>query len=161
MVYVPEIWEGTTTLIPVTGRQVDARVLVWPLYATPPGAGAVLLASRWPEKRVSSTLDFSLDLADWLGVDDDTIASAAVDCEDATLTIGAIVTTDTAAKVWLSAGEAGTEYVLTWTITTAAGRVANPVVRLLVVPDSPTDLYLTDGAGNVLTGPSGEILIEG
>lgn len=161
MVYVPEIWDGTTTLIPVTARQVDARVLVWPLYATPPGAGAALLASRWPEKRVSAVLDFSLDLTDWLEVDGDTIASAAVNCDDDMLAIGDVAITDTIAKVWLSAGAAGTDYVLTWTITTAAGRIVNPVVRLLVTPDSPTDLYLTDGAGNILTGPVGDILIEG
>ncbi len=158
MAYVPEIWSSTVTALPVAASMGQARTLAWPIYTIPPGLAATMVPSRWPQKGVSAVLDFDLDLTDFLAPDSDTINTAAVAVNVGTLTIGAVSHTTTGVKVFLSAGVALTDYLLTWTIVTTAGRTVTPTVRLLVVADNEADLYLTDGAGNILIGPAGAIL---
>lgn len=156
--YVPEIWTGTAVLLPVVPGTGAARMLAWPVYATPAGQAATLLASRWPQKPVGAVLDYGIDLSDFLAVDGDTVTSATVTASNSGLTVGTISHTTTSAKVFLSAGTALTDYLLSWSIVTTAGRTLTPTVRMLVVANSDADLYITDGAGNLLIGPAGAIL---
>lgn len=158
MAYVPEIWAGDVTALPIVGSMGQSRILVWPLYATPDGQAATLLPSRWPQKGASASLDFVLDLTGFLDADGDTISEASCEVDDDDLTVGAQSHTDSTVTVWLSGGADLTDYLLTWTILTAGNRSVRPTVRLMVVPDNQADLYLTDGAGNILLGPGGDIL---
>lgn len=76
------------------------------------------------DKDPSATLDYSIDWSAWLP-SGDTIASATW-----TATAGLTVESSPAPSVasgiataWLSGGTAGTRYVVTCQVTTAAGRV--------------------------------------
>lgn len=71
-------------------------------------------------KDPQSNLDYGFDWSLWLGVD--TIASVVWTIETGITQTNATNTTTTA-TVWLSGGEAGTEYTITCRITTAAGRI--------------------------------------
>ena len=71
-------------------------------------------------KDPQSTLDYVVDWSSWLGAD--TIASVAWTVETG-ITQASTTNTTTTATIWLSGGEAGTEYTVTCRVTTAAGRI--------------------------------------
>lgn len=73
-------------------------------------------------KAAASSLDYSLDLSRWL-VSGDTIATATVVSDQPDLTLTTATHTPTVATTVASGGAASPSYVLTWTITTTAGRV--------------------------------------
>lgn len=79
---------------------------------------------RWPDKDPADTLDYGLDLTDFLGLTTpaDTIASVAWTVP-AGLTAGAQYHSAGIATTWLSGGTAGADYTITATVTTAGGRV--------------------------------------
>lgn len=89
---------------------------------------------RWPDKDPSDVWDFTLDATAWVAAVEDTLASAAVTCSpDTELTVGAITTTEAGlVSVRLSGGQASTDYRVTLTLTTDAGRVLERSVMLLV-----------------------------
>jgi len=72
-------------------------------------------------KDPAATLDYTLDWSRWL--DTDTIASSQFTATPNTITIANQTNTTTDCTVWLSGGQMGTEYTITNTITTAAGRI--------------------------------------
>ena len=78
----------------------------------------------------SDNLDYTFDWTDWLAGDTIVTSSWVV---TAGLTEGANVNTTTSATVWLSGGTAGTSYVATNTIITAAARTANRSFNIDVV----------------------------
>lgn len=92
-----------------------------------------IAALRWPDKDPAETLDFSMDWTDQLGLTTpaDTISAAAWTVP-AGLTAGSQYHANGIATTWLSGGTAGTDYTLTCRITTAAGRVIERNIRLLV-----------------------------
>ena len=78
----------------------------------------------------SDNLDYTFDWTDWLGGDTIVASSWVV---TAGLNEGANANTTTSATVWLSGGTAGTSYVATNTIITAAARTANRSFNIDVV----------------------------
>lgn len=88
---------------------------------------------RWPAKDPADNLDFSIDWTDQLALPTtpDTI-SAVVWTVPAGLTAGNQSHASGIATTWLSGGTAGTEYVVTCRITTAAGRIIERSARLAV-----------------------------
>ncbi len=78
----------------------------------------------------SDNLDYTIDWTDWLGGDTIVTSSWVV---TAGLTEGANANTTTSATVWLTGGTAGTSYVATNTIITAAARTANRSFNIDVV----------------------------
>lgn len=92
-----------------------------------------IAALRWPAKDPADHLDFSIDWSDQLaiGAAPDTI-STVVWTVPAGLTAGVQSHAAGVATTWLSGGAAGTEYVVTCRITTAAGRIIERSARLAV-----------------------------
>lgn len=92
-----------------------------------------IAALRWPDKDPAENLDFSMDWTDQLTLTPtpDTITAMAWTVP-AGLTAGAQYHATGIATTWLSGGTAGTDYAVTCRITTAAGRVIERNVRLLV-----------------------------
>jgi hypothetical protein len=80
-------------------------------------------------KDPDATIDYTVDWADWL--ESDTIASAAWVLSTG-ITLSAQSNTDTTATAWVSGGTAGTTYTATCRITTAAGRIDDRTIRLVV-----------------------------
>ena len=71
-------------------------------------------------KDPNSTLDYTVTWSSWLTAD--TISSVAWTVETG-ITQTAATNTTTTATIWLSGGEAGTEYTVTCRVTTAGGRI--------------------------------------
>jgi hypothetical protein len=159
MAYIPEIWTGTAVLLPLGPSVQPARTVPWPQWATPAGGSPTMLQVRWPQKAVDAVLDYGLDLTGELAALGDTIKTATVSADQPSLTIGNPTVGATTVAASVSGGTAFIDCVVTWTIATAGGRTYVAVVHLLVVPDDESDLYLTDGAGNILEGPGGAVLL--
>lgn len=84
-------------------------------------------------KDPSDVWDYSLDFTDAMEKIGDTLASVSVAASPGTITVGSTSTTAAGiATVRLSGGSAGTDYTITFTATTAAGRVLERSVMLLV-----------------------------
>lgn len=83
-------------------------------------------------KDPQSTLDYSSDWAAWLAVDGDTISSHTVTA-DTGISVNSSTNTTTDVTVWLSGGTAGVKYRVTVQITTAAGRVDQRSMDILVL----------------------------
>ncbi len=87
------------------------------------------MASQLFIKDPDAVLDYVIDWDDWLGTD--TIATSTWAAE-AGITIDSDTNTNTTATVWLSSGTAGTEYIVTNEIVTAASRTDNRRLRIRV-----------------------------
>lgn len=72
-------------------------------------------------KDPSAVKDYTIDWSTWLETGD-TLTSSSWTADDAGITIDSDDETTTTGTVWLSGGTAGTSYVLTNEIATAAGR---------------------------------------
>lgn len=89
---------------------------------------------RWPDKDPSDIWDFTLDATAWLAAVEDDLTAASVACSpDDELTVEAIATTEAGlVSVRLSGGQPSTDYRVTMTLTTDAGRVLERSVMLMV-----------------------------
>ena len=80
-------------------------------------------------KDPSADLDYTVNWTVWLA--GDTISSATVTVPTG-LTLGSSSFTDTAVTGWISGGTTGQQYVVEFSITTAAGRTDRRSVTLTV-----------------------------
>ena len=80
-------------------------------------------------KDPDSVLDYQFDWPDWLGTD--TISSALMIVESG-LTKDSEAHAATTHTVWLSAGTAGTAYIVTSRVVTAAGRTVDRSITIYV-----------------------------
>ena len=80
-----------------------------------------------------ATLDYSLDYSTWL--DGDTITSSAwlLPAGETSLVVATSTFTTTSATVWLSGGVLGKTYRVTNRIATAAGRIDDHTLLLLIL----------------------------
>lgn len=92
------------------------------------------IALRYAEgKDPSDVWDYSLDFTDAMAKAGDTLASVSVTASPSTITVGSTSTTPAGmATVRLSGGTAAVDYTITYRATTAAGRVIERSVMLLV-----------------------------
>lgn len=87
------------------------------------------MSLRWPDKDPADVLDYGIDWAKALAAD--SIATVAWTVP-AGLTRGAETRVGAITTIWLSGGTAETDHTLTCRITTAASRVLERDVGLLV-----------------------------
>jgi hypothetical protein len=80
-------------------------------------------------KDPNSTLDYTINWSSWLTTD--TISTVAWTVET-DITQTATSNTTTTATIWLSGGEAGTEYTVTCRVTTTAGRIDERSIAIRV-----------------------------
>ena len=90
----------------------------------------------WAEKNKDAFLDYSLDWSDWL-VSGDSIASSTWTA-DAALTLNTSAHNDTVTSIWVQGGLPNTWYALINTVTSAAGRVDQRIIRLFVTDELNT-----------------------
>jgi hypothetical protein len=77
------------------------------------------------------TLDYKIDWSLWLTeAGSDTISASSWASNSTDITIDSDTNTTTDATVWLSGGVAGYSYLLTNSITTAAGRTAERTIEI-------------------------------
>ncbi|MDE1896276.1 MAG: hypothetical protein KGH91_04285 [Rhodospirillales bacterium] len=116
----------------------------------------------WPEKDPGDTLDYIFDIAPALTANSgDSITTLDVALSPANpgdLTLVSAAADGPRVVLWLSGGQALTNYTVTVTVGTAGGRVlarsiALPVVALATVPAPQSALTTT--AGQALTDPTG------
>ena len=127
----------------------------------PRGSGAAAPPPlNWPTKDPGDILDYILDISPAIvGNDGDGIATAAVSFTPSSpgdLELQSTTADGSRIILWLSGGQAGTVYTITFVITTINGRslqrsVLLPVL-LLSVPVFPAGAIVTAG-GVVLTRP--------
>jgi hypothetical protein len=131
--------------------------------AVPRGSTAIAAPPlNWPTKDPGDVLDYLLDIAPAIvGNDGDGIATLDVTLSPSNpgdLTVQSMTTDGSRVILWLSEGQAGTVYTITFIITTINGRslqrsVLLPVL-LLSVPPIPANVLLT-ASGVVLTDQNG------
>ncbi|WP_146101698.1 phage fiber-tail adaptor protein [Rhodopila globiformis] len=135
--------------------------------AVPRGTTAVAPAPlNWPTKDPGDVLDYILDITPAvIGNDGDGIATLDVGIlpsNPGDLVMQSSTADGTRIVLWLSGGQAGTVYSITFNITTTNGRslqrsVLLPVL-LLSIPEVPADALLTS-AGIMLTDQNGNPLL--
>jgi hypothetical protein len=93
----------------------------------------------WAEhKAPDSILDYTLDITSWLGRDSVVTASASVQPNGSgDITITEQPSTKPYLTVWLSDGNAGTNYSITFTVNTAAGKTLVETIYLFCQYLSP------------------------
>lgn len=133
------------------------------------GTTAVSPASlNWPAKDPGDILDYILDIAPAIvGNDGDGIATLDVSVTPANpgdLSIQSSTTDGSRIILWLSAGQAGTIYVINFFISTLSGRclkrsILLPVI-LLSAPQTPPTALLTSG-GLPLVDQNGNPVLSG
>lgn len=90
-------------------------------------------AMIYPTKAPSDLLDYRLDLTDWLTQSsNDAVQAISLTTAPPGLVVVHPPTPGPHPTVWLSGGASQTEYVLTWTATTAAGRAQTTIASLVV-----------------------------
>ena len=134
-------------------RPSAARTVVLDAFIPTPRGTAALVAPplSWPVKDPSDVLDYQFDIAPALiGNDGDVISSLDISISPANtgdLTLNSSTADGTRAVLWLSSGQAGTTYLVSFTIGTEAGRtiarsVLLPVLSLAV----PVETTIAPGA---------------
>jgi hypothetical protein len=134
----------------------------------PRGSAAVAPAPlNWPTKDPGDVLDYILDIAPAIvGNDGDGIATLDVTTspsEPGDLVLQSMTTDGSRVILWLSEGQAGTIYTITFLITTTNGRsiqrsVLLPVLMLSIPPVPATAILTT--AGVVLTDQNGNPILS-
>ena len=76
---------------------------------------------RWPNHAPGARLDYTLDLSAEMKADADTVASA-VFVGGGDLVLGPVATTLATVSLWIDGGDPGTDYVVTLSVDTTAGR---------------------------------------
>lgn len=116
----------------------------------------------WPQKDPGDTLDYVFDIAPALTANPgDTINTLDVTISPANpgdLTLVSAAADGPRVVLWLTAGQAQTNYTVTVTVGTAGGRalarsITLPVVALATVPAPQS--ALTTASGQALTDPTG------
>ncbi len=149
-------------------RPSAARTITLDAFVpVPRGTAATAPAPlSWPLKDPADLLDYQFDIAPALiGNDGDAIAT--LDITISPSNPGDLALTSTAADgsravLWLSAGQSGTNYTVTLTIGTQAGRtiarsVLLPVVTLAIPPVAAAPLQTE--TGNALTDSNGNPIL--
>ena len=117
---------------------------------------------NWPTKDPGDVLDYIIDIGPAIvGNDGDGIAATAVTVspsDPGDLVVQSTIADGSQVIVWLSQGQAGIIYTITFSISTVNGRVLQrsvllPVI-LLSIPNIPLNALVTT-AGNVLTDQNG------
>lgn len=85
--------------------------------------------SQYFFKDPNATLDYTWDWATWLGTD--TIASFTLSVPDG-VTLATSSNSTTAVTAWFSGGMLGAQYDVVCRITTAAGRINDATISLVV-----------------------------
>ncbi len=144
------------------------RALLDSFIAVPRGSSTVAPAPlNWPTKDPGDILDYLLDIGPAIiGNDGDGIATLDVAVSPSNpgdLVVQSMTADGSRAVLWLSEGQAGTVYTITFSITTLSGRslqrsVILPVL-LLSVPSVPSNAILT-AAGVVLTDQNGNPVLS-
>lgn len=134
----------------------------------PRGTAALAPAPlNWPTKDPGDILDYILDIGPAIiGNDGDGIGTLSVIISPSgagDLVLQSSTADGSHVIIWLSGGQAGTIYTITFGITTINGRslhrsVLLPVL-LLSIPAIPTDALLT-AAGTVLTDQNGNPVLS-
>ena len=122
---------------------------------------------NWPTKDPGDILDYILDIGPAVvGNDEDGIATAAVSLAPSNpgdLELQSTTADGTRIILWLSGGQAGTVYTITFVITTINGRSLQRSVLLpvlsLSVPVFPANAIVTAG-GVVLTDQNGNPVLS-
>ncbi len=145
-------------------RPSSARTLLLDSFV-PVARGSSALAPAplaWPVKDPADVLDYQFDIsAALVGNDGDGIATLDVSIgpnAPGDLTLNAVSADGASAVLWLSAGQAGTVYTVTLSITTLNGRSLQRTILLPVLslssPTAPPTSLVTDG-GLVVTDQNG------
>jgi hypothetical protein len=102
-------------------------------------------------KGAGATLDYQIDWATWLGADTISLSIWAV--APAGLTLFNPSNTTTKATIWAGGGTVGTDYVVTNTITTAAGRIETRDILINIAAAIPNDgaILTVDDFGDIRT----------
>ncbi len=146
-----------------------ARVVTLDSFIPVPRGSAAVAPPplNWPTKDPGDVLDYILDIAPAIaGNDGDGIATldvAIAPSAPGDLTLQSMTTDGSRVILWLSQGQAGTVYTVTFSISTINGRslqrtVLLPVL-LLSVPPVPPGAILTS-AGVVLTDQNGNPIVS-
>lgn len=122
---------------------------------------------NWPAKDPGDVLDYILDIAPAIvGNDGDGIATLSVALSPSSpgdLVVERTLADGTRIVLWLSGGQAGTIYTITFSINTLNGRSLNRTVLLPVVmlsiPAVPLNALITT-AGVVLTDQNGNPVLS-
>jgi hypothetical protein len=159
----------STTISHVWKPSKARLVTIDSFIPVPRGTAAIAPAPlNWPTKDPGDILDYILDIGPAIvGNDGDGIGTLSVNISPSAP--GDLVLQSTTADgshviIWLSAGQAGTIYTITFSITTINGRslqrsVLLPVI-LLSVPVIPPDALLT-ATGALLTDQNGNPVLSG
>jgi hypothetical protein len=85
-------------------------------------------------KDTDATLDYIWDWSDWLGDDNDILATSVfISSAPTILEIEMEAFNDTTATVWLSGGEPYTEYLVTNRVHTMGGRTEDRTARIFCI----------------------------
>ena len=108
------------------------------------GVRVAAMPLSWPDKAAIETLDYSLDLSAWLGdAGADTIAGSVICAAAPTGTASDLVLVVAAttpaglATLLISGGQAELDYLVSFLVTTAAGRTALFEVSLRITDAAP------------------------
>jgi hypothetical protein len=155
-------------------RPSSARLVVLDGFSTPLRPSTISVAEAtpitpsWPTKDPGDVLDYQLDVSNALAGDPsdsiDALSAAISPAQPGDLTLVSAAMAGSAAVLWLSAGQVGTTYTVTLTISTTSGRtlvrsVLLPVENLTVRPPASTNL--TTETGTTLTDQNGTPLTVG
>jgi hypothetical protein len=148
----------------------NARLVVIDSFVSVPRGSNVTAPPplNWPTKDPGDILDYILDIGPAIvGNDGDGVATVAVSVSPSNpgdLELQSITADGSRIVLWLSGGQAGTIYTITFLITTINGRslqrsVLLPVL-LLSVPVVPASAIVTS-SGVVLTDQNGNPVLAG
>jgi hypothetical protein len=150
-----------STTVSHVWRPSNARLVqVDSFIAVPRGTAATAPPPlNWPTKDPSDVLDYILDIGPAIvGNDGDGIANLAVSLSPSNpgdLQLNSATADGSRVILWLSEGQAGTVYTVTFNITTVNGRVLQRSVLLPVL-----SLSLTAAPPNALLAAAGSVLTD-
>ena len=88
------------------------------------------------DQQPGETLDYDFDCKSLFNNDDsDSLASAVAAVAPAGLTVNAVVSDANTAKLWISGGNDGDDFVVTLTLTSTNGRVKEDEVEVFITEE--------------------------
>ena len=159
----------STTLSHIWKPSVARLVTIDSFIPVPRGSIASAPAPlNWPAKDPGDTLDYILDIGPAIvGNDGDAISTARVGLfpdNPGDLTLQSTTADGSRIILWLSGGQAGTIYTITFSITTTNGRSLQRSVLLPVLmlssPIAPATAIITT-TGSVITDQNGNPVLSG
>lgn len=157
-----------TGSVPSASSSIVGMISALATGATTATAAAGALLS-WPAKDPNDVLDYTIDVSDALAGD----TGDAISTLDVTITpdgsgdlaLNSSSASGTTAVLWFGAGNVGTTYVVTVSITTTSGRTVARAIQLPVVSltdiSSNTSGVLTTQLGTAITDSNGNPLTLG